>query len=366
MSDISFLPSSFKDKEEEIIKESIHEPEDAGSISMHVPESEEEDVEIIEVDASEVDQVLVGEPLYSKLYFKASLWIDGFKQKYLQPRAAEPPPKEPPQFFKAPPIKPAEKGKIPAEAAPGPGVKAPATVTAKEASKTPAAVSAQPAAKPKVRIIPSGATPRRRVRIIKRVRKPVHVSLLDEEMMRQMHINIPRRQFTLIFLTILFAAVFVGSYFLLENAKTSAAAEQQTVQSALNDVKNLSRSELEKWMSYQDLEPRLIALGNLMDEHKSVLKVLAFLEKNTLKDVSYGSFSKDSDNQVNLAVTAGSIESAARQLLVFEEAPEIQTLEANSFSISTDEQAQSKKVTFQLLLEFTPDALKYASTGTGP
>ena len=101
MADISFLPSSYKEQEDEIKKESLktaaNEP-----VSMHVPETEEEDVEIIEVDASEVDQLLIGEPIYTRLYYRASLFIDNLKTKYLEPRPLETPAKTPPQFFKAP------------------------------------------------------------------------------------------------------------------------------------------------------------------------------------------------------------------------------------------------------------------------
>lgn len=353
MSDISFLPSSLREKEEEIKKESLHAaPKE--TVSMHVPESEEEDVEIIEVDASEVDQMLIGEPLYTRLYYKASLLFASLKEKYLEPRPAEAPPKTPPQFFKPPETKPkpAEKTSTPVAKTKEP------EMPAKDAQIKP------PEAKPKAKIRTASIKPQtgRRVRIIKRVRKPVHVSLLDEQTMRDLHINIPKRKFTLVFLSILFAAIFGSAYLLLDQATAQAVSEQKLIQSRYNEVKESISTEQGKWRAFQDLEPRLIALNDLLETHVSANKVLKFLESNTLKDVSYTSFMMSSEGRINMAVTAGSYDAAARQLMIFEDSPMVKAAEANSFNIG--EKDGQSFVSFQLVLYLQPDALLFKETKT--
>ena len=351
MSDISFLPESFRDKEEELKKDSLHEAPEA-PVSMHVPEAEEEDVEIIEVDAAEVDEMLMGEPLYSRLYYKLSLWVDSFKEKYLKARPAEPPPKLPPQFFSPPKTAQSKPSDTKATAQPA------KTGTAAKTPPTPVA-SIKPA---KAKIVPSGSKGRR-VRIIKRVRKPVHVSLLDDEVMRQLRVNIPKRKFTLVFLIVLFALVFGGTYFLLDKAEAQASAEFHAVDQNYKKLKSEIAVQQDKWQTFQDLEPRLIVLNDLLDNHISVLTLLRFLEKNTLKEVSYGNFLIDNTGKLSLTVQASSISVAARQLKILNESDVISKAEASSFTIKS---GQDQGVNFQILIQLKPEALRFTSTSTQP
>ncbi len=358
MSDISFLPSSLREQEEEIKQDSL-KTSSIGVVSMHVPEAEEEDVEIIEVDASEVDEMLIGEPLYTRLYYKASLLVDRLKEKYLTARPIESPAKTPPQFFK-----PQAKGqKTPI------GVSSKPVSAQTELQKTPIGSlvpnSTEPGqlaeipGKPKARIRPATIKPStgRRVRIIKRVRKSVHVSLLDEQQLRDLHINIPKRQFTLVFLTILFILIFSGAFLLLDQAIAQAVTKQSDVQSKYIAINQDIKTEQDKWRAFQDLEPRLIALNDLLDTHVSASQVLKFLEESTLEDVSYGSFVMSEDGRINLGVTAANYNAAARQLLIFEESPYVQSAESNAFSKSQQEGVQF--VTFQLVIYLKPEALRF-------
>jgi len=350
MADISFLPSSLKEQEEEIKQDSL-KATGAGVVSMHVPETEEEDVEIIEVDASEVDEMLVGEPLYTRLFYKASLFVDSIKEKYLAPRPYEQPAKTPPQFFR-----PSVKGET---ATSEPPLKAAPMGAQAATGAKPALSQSTDAEKPKARIRPATIKPAsgHRVRIIKRVRKPVHVSLLDEQVMRELHINIPKRQFTLVFLTVLFALIFAGAFLLLDQAIAQSVAIQDGIQGRFHSVSQEVKAEQGKWQSFQDLEPRLIALNDLLDTHVSANNVLKFLEDNTLLDVSYNSFMMSEDGRVSLGVTALNYDSAARQLLIFEESPYVKSAESNSFA-GTKMDGETV-VVFQIVLQLKPEALRF-------
>jgi|GEM_PF-604400 len=377
MSDISLLPDSFRDQEEQLKKTAtVHEPQ-AGTVSMHIPAAEQEDVEIIEVDESEVAEMLMTEPLYSRIYYKVGVWVDTLRDKLFKPQPVEPPPKLPPQFFQPPKPKPttvpSEKLQVPsAEGKPVTAVpttpqavqvaaaaKAPGAVEVRVAEEAKPSAAAQYQARPKARIIPSGtaAGKQRRVRIIKRIRKPVQVSLLDQEFVYQMRANVPGRKFTLAFLAVFFGVVFAGAYFLLDNAKAQAAEQAQTVDSQYLALALQVKDQQTKWSSYKDLEGRLITLNGLLDNHMAFSNALSFLERNTLQDVFFGGFNMDTQGKVNLNVTAGSVPSAARQLLIFKQAPELASVEASAFSQTSQGTAQPT-VQYNMAIQFKPEALR--------
>lgn len=369
MSDISLLPESFREQEEQLKKTSSVREEPTEAVSMHIPQDEQEDVEIIEVDESEVSEMLMTEPLYSRLYYKVGLWFDGMREKLFKPQPIEPAAKLPPQFFTPPKPKASNlTGPVGTQAA-DQSLK-PTTVIQASPVALQAVATAQPTVagttsdspKPsmsKARIIPSGATPRnKRVRIIKRIRKPVHVSLLDQELMYQIGVDVPKRQYSLAILLVILGALFGAGYLLLDGAQAQASDEDLRVQSEYRDIKSRVKEQQDKWTSFQDLEARLLALNELMDGHVSMSNALEFMETHTLPDVFYGNFNIDSSGRVNLVVTAGSMPSAARQILIFKEAPELASAEASSFSLTESEDRPASLVQFQLAIQFKPEALR--------
>ncbi len=360
MSDISLLPDQFREKEAEIVHQETVAEQPTGSLSMHVPKIEEEEIEVIEVEEGEVDQLLVGEPFYSRLYYRMSLWVEEAKDKLFHARPVEPPPKLPPQFFKTPeqaPAKPMAAPKPEAAPVPAPGAPAvpPVAVTEAKPVETKPGTPTLPG-KPKARIIPSAPSRGKRVRIIKRVRKPVQVSLLDEQFVSAMQVDVGKRKFVLAFLTVFFGAIFAGSYYLLDRVQTAAAQEQAQVDSGYQQLKAQIGDAQAKWSAYQDLEPRLIAFNDLLDKHQALSRVFEFFERNTLADVAYSNLTVDQSGKASLTVTAASYAAVARQLAIFKEAPELATYDANAFAGSPD-----KGVNFQLSVQFKPAALSYKS-----
>ncbi|MFA6099515.1 MAG: hypothetical protein WC750_01390 [Patescibacteria group bacterium] len=363
MSDISLLPQDFREKEEQLKKEQATEQVPAETASMHVPQEEGEDVEIIEVEEGEVDQVLKNEPLLSRIIYQTGAWFEKMRDDLFSPRQVEPPAKSPPQFFQ-----PAKKTVVSSQGSViSPSAKPPIAAPLKPVtpSATPSPVTPQPTTikpveglRPKARIIPSSTSPRR-VRIIKRVRKPVHVSLLDEGLVREMQVNIPKRKFTLVFLTLFFAAVFVSAFFLLDQQQARAIESKQAANQEFQTLEGQIKELQGKWSTFSDLEPRLIALNGLLGQHISVLNVLKLLEQRTLATVSYSGFLMDSAGQIHLNVTTPGYEAAAKQLQIFKESPEIKSAEANAFSYVEATTDQSASVNFQLTLQLQTRALLF-------
>lgn len=422
--DISLLPEELRKKEDEMKKTAPAKAGAASSeLRFSTPLDESEDIETIEIDEGEVEQVLANEPLLTRMVYKTSEFFHGLGNKLFHPGEPEPPPKLPPQFFAPPPAKPrptstapvavsspsttasqppmtsgavgsshatmpvassATKPMSPMNAMSLPGSTAtfpaasempPKPVTPAQAGSSllaaavapqgssttasTAGVAANGAAKPKARIIPAESAPRR-VRVIKRVRKPVRVSFVSEDDLRALHIDIPKRKFTLALLSVLFVVILIGGVFALGQQQAAADTELATAKKQSADVLGVTAAKQKEWSNYQDLQPRLKALIGLLDQHMSPTHLLASLEQNTLKDVEYDSFSLTPDHRVSLSVKTSSYESAARQIVVFQHADFVKSLDATGYSATYDDKNPlvPQSVSFQLTLTLAPSALQ--------
>jgi len=331
-SDISFLPDDLRGKEEELKKQPPPPPKAAEDLKMHLPSSEEESIEIIEVDEGEISEVLAGEPAITRILFRTQAFFQELFDKLFRPHAEEPPPKLPPQFFKPPPagVKPVG-GLVPLG-----GAKQPAPAAAPSGIQAIVSAAGKPGeAKLKARIMPEAQAPRR-VRVIKRVRKPVRVSFLEDEELR-LQAGIPKRRFTLIVTALVFIALLGGSGALLwwqgDRAKTNLA----DVQSQVATVESRIKEQQGAWATFQNLEPRLTALGTLLNGHVATTKVFYALENNTVPDVSYSSFTYSPDGHVALAATAASFQSAARQIVAFRQSGIATDVQAMGFQATYDD-----------------------------
>ncbi|MBI4139063.1 hypothetical protein HY479_02835 [Candidatus Uhrbacteria bacterium] len=346
--DISLLPEEMRKREEELKKKSAPPPA-VEKVSMHLPDAEQEDIEIIEVDEGEVKDVLAGEPALSRAIFGVQTMFQAAKAKLFHPRPVESPPKLPPQFFK-PPV-PKEK-KPPPGLVPIPGA-VPPTATRSPLPVKPAAV-APPA---KARIMPAAQTPRR-VRVIKRVRKPVRVSFLDEKEL-QLRIDLPRRKFTLAVYAATFILLFAGTYAILVWQGERAGLNAASVKAQLSVVQARLRDRQKEWASFQDLEPRLKTLGGLLDAHVAPTHLFDLLERHTVPDVSYSSFTLTPEGHAILTASARSYESAARQIVALRDSGMAEQVEALGYQATYDgESGALDQVSFQINLTLRPSVLR--------
>lgn len=351
---ISFLPEDLRKKEEALRQQPKPQPPAAGELKFSIPKEEQEDIEVIEIDEGEVEQVLANEPLIARLIYKATSLFDEVRAKLFSTQGEEPAPKLPPQFFSPPPAK-------------APGVATTAPVKPGMAS-APAAVgsviagAAPVAGASKARIMPMAGAPRR-VRVIRRVRKPVRVSFVSSEDLRLMHIDLPKRRFTLVALSIMFFALMGGGWFLLDTRRSASLESKRQAEAQLADVRTQIQNRQKTWNDFQDLEPRLKALSGLLATHISPTHLLELIEERTLPTVSYSSFSMTADGRVQLAVSADSLTSAARQLRSFETSGFVSSMEAGSYTVAYENDSLTpKSVQFQLNVLLKPDILRMAAS----
>ncbi|MEO5927918.1 MAG: hypothetical protein ABIO72_04315 [Patescibacteria group bacterium] len=339
MSDISLLPDEMRRPEEELKKAPVPQKED--NLKMYVPKSPDEDVEIIEVDEGDVGDVLQGESFLAKALFQAQTFVDDLKSKLFDTHAPEPPPKLPPQFFKPPTArKPgASMGLVPTSG----------TVN------TPSIQPGTGIPTPKARIMPIAQAPKR-VRVIRRVRKSVRVSFLEEQDVRG-RVDISRRRFTLILLAILFVALIGGSYWLLDRQGQLAGASLSEATSQLAETQQTAATHLSNWESFRDLEPRLKSLSGLLNRHLSPSRLFDTLEKNTVPDVYYSSFTLAPDGQLILGATAPTFTSAARQVAAFQTSGMARSVQAMGYQARYNAQGTLDAVNFQIILALEPTVL---------
>jgi len=358
--DISLLPEGMRKKEDELKGTEAPKAPAASSseLKFSVPKEEGEDIEVIEIDEGEVDQVLASEPPLTRFMYKAASVFDELKAKLFQPKVEEPAPKLPPQFFTPPPLKPTSS------AAPSPAaVSSPGVGPESVAAPAPGGAVASTPAKPKAKITAFESVPRR-VRVIKRVRKPVRVSFVSSDDIRMMQVDVPKRKYTLALASFVFVLLIGGGWYFLSTQAAATHGELTKANEQLADVRLQISQQQSAWASFQELEPKLKALRVLLDAHVSPTRLFDDLEQNTLPTVTYASFSLSSENQVSLLTTADSFQTAAQQVQIFQHLPYITKVEASSYTAkyATDGAATPSGVDFQLTLTLKNDALNTAST----
>jgi outer membrane murein-binding lipoprotein Lpp len=104
----------------------------------------------------------------------------------------------------------------------------------------------------------------------------------------------------------------------------------------------------------QNTQARLSALATLLPEHKTGLKILTFLENNTLPSVGYSSISVGDDGTVNLMASAATFEAYAAQIDELRSQSEVTNVAASSLTPTYDDKNNLQKVDFNLSITFNP------------
>lgn len=341
MPDISLLPEDMRGKEEEVRTGKPAEKPQVGGLKMHVPEAAaDEDIEIIEVDEGDLATILSDEPLMTRFTYKISATIDKLKDKLTgKKKEAEAPPKLPPQFFKPP------KAGLVTKPPQPPGV-------AKPGEKGEGAVPG----KPKASITPQADVPRR-VRVIKRVKKPVRVSLISAEDLAKLSIDVGKRKWTLAVVSFLFIAVLAFGYYLISERLSDSRQRLADAREQLDETRVLIDEKQSQWSQYEDLQERLTLLDTVLNKHIVISRMFDFLELRTIPSVSYRTAGWTDDGQLILDAIAKSYDSAARQLIAFEQSETVESMDATSFSWQQSGETDTG-VSFQLILKLDADSLR--------
>jgi hypothetical protein len=190
----------------------------------------------------------------------------------------------------------------------------------------------------------------------------VRVSFLEDEDLR-LAADIPRRRFTIIVTAVVFIALFGGSATLLWWQGDRAIENLASVDGQIMDIKTKIDERQSAWNQYQDLEPRLKALGVLLDRHVAPTRIFYGLESNTVPDVSYSAFTLAPDGRVTLSATAASFESAARQVVALRKSGLTSDVQAMGYQATYDAKTGALQgVTFQIALTLAPSVMNAAAS----
>lgn len=352
MGDISLLPEDLRGKEDRVKDQApTSSKPDEGGYRMHIPDAMvDEDIEIIEVDEGDLAAVLSDEPFMTRITYQLSLWIDQLKGRFLSKQDEAPPPKAPPQFFKPP-----KKGLV--TSSPSTISRASAPLGSAVAGGVGGATGRSSALR--ARITPQSEVPRR-VRVIKRVRKPVRVSLISADDLAVLTIDVSKRKWTLAVFIALFASVIAGGYFLIASRTVVAKERLAMVEADVASTRKEAETKLEQWKQYEDLESRIKLLQVVLGSHVVITRLFDFLEQNTLERVSYGMASwSGASGQLNLDVVADSFDDTGGQLIVMRRSPFVEQAESSGFAMTKDGSTGAlEHITFQMALKLKADAFK--------
>ncbi|MCW1892580.1 MAG: hypothetical protein KIH65_005100 [Candidatus Uhrbacteria bacterium] len=359
MSDISLLPEDMRGKERTEEEKSRPAPSAEAGLAMHVPSVEaDEDIEIIEVDEGDLAAVLSEEPFMTRLTYRMSLLVDQLRGRFTKGQEAAAPAKVPPQFFKPPrPGLVTTPGASPstpsAGIAPTGGLSGKPMPGASLASGKPVV----PGGGAKARIMPQTNVPRR-VRVIRRIRKPVRVSLIPPEDLVVFSVDVGKRKWTLGLFVLFFTILITGGYFLISRQTALASSRLMEAREQNAQIQAQITEQLTKWGTYEDLEARLQILDTQLNKHIVVTRLFEFLEGATLPNVTYqNAVWSASDNKLALDVTASSYDATAQQVMVFEKQPLVVSVDASGFTAEKDvETRELKSVKFSLMVELKPNA----------
>lgn len=180
----------------------------------------------------------------------------------------------------------------------------------------------------------------------------LRVSLIPAEEMER---NDPRRGFRrfliVVGIFILMLGLVVGYLGYTVNADIKTVAQLEAEKA---DTKKQSDEIAPSVVGAKNAQTRLKALSTLLAEHKTGLKIFAFLENNTLPNVSYSSISAGTDGAVNLTVSAGSFEAYAAQVGELSARPEVKGLTTSGVNPSYDANNILTKVDFSMTLKMDP------------
>jgi hypothetical protein len=354
MGDISLLPENLRGQEERKRLQTPSSVPDDGGLKMHIPESMiDEDVEIIEVDEGDLAAVLSEEPFMTRLTYKLSLWIDQLKG-HLSKKEEEVPSKAPPQFFKPP-----KKGLVTSshpviETVPSSQIKPIAGLQGHVTKQ----LGGDHRTHVRARIMPQTEVPRR-VRVIKRVRKPVRVSLISAEDLAVIGIDVPKRKWTLAIFITLFTLVIFGGYLFIRSQLEVSKSRLTIVEEGVSKISAEANEKLGQWNQYDDLEGRINLLQKALDSHVMITRLFEFLEKNTLKNVSYEGVAWSDSGQMNMKVVTKSFDDTMSQVDVMRQSPLVENVEAEGYNMTQNETTgRVEQVTFEMAIKLKDGALK--------
>lgn len=360
MSDISLLPEDMRGKEQTEETKPRPTPDTEPGLRMHVPSVEaDEDIEIIEVDEGDLAAVLSEEPFMTKLTYRMSLIFDRVRGQFGKSQESAPPPKVPPQFFKPP-----RPGLVTTPSPAGaPGVSGGAKPSMAPSATAAGATSAvrkpgdahQGSGHSMVRIMPQTSIPRR-VRVIRRIRKPVRVSLIPPEELIVFSVNVGKRKWTIGIFVFFFTVLVGGGYFFISQQTAIAMTRLVEARAQNAGVQAEIGNQLEQWGTYEDLEARMQLLGSQLDRHIVVTRLFSFLEETTLPNVTYQNAVWSAQaQQLSLDVAAASYDATAQQVMVFEKHPLVASVDASGFTAEKDaETHELSSVRFSLTIELKP------------
>jgi hypothetical protein len=163
----------------------------------------------------------------------------------------------------------------------------------------------------------------------------------------------PASGFRLFLIVVIVFAVLIGGAAAFLGVKAySGLQEVAKIDAQTADMTKQSTDLEASITEAKAMQSRLKALGTLLGQHRTGLKILTFLEKHTLPDVAYSSLSVGENGAVNLAASTSSYESYAAQIGEMRAQKELKSVATSGVSPKYDDKNNLLGVDFNFALVF--------------
>ncbi|MFA6422631.1 MAG: hypothetical protein WCV92_04495 [Candidatus Buchananbacteria bacterium] len=175
------------------------------------------------------------------------------------------------------------------------------------------------------------------------------INLIPEELIYQTQQNPLAKVAVLLLLTIIGIGLVAASYYYIDYQQSKISDQIALIQEE-NVKLSKELNEYKKIQEQNNLNARRVtAIGNVLESHIYWSKFFKLLEKNTLDDVYFSSFSADTSGAIALPAVAKDYNSAINQIAAFRQAKDFaQEVKVNSMQMSVDQKRGTKAIGFEI------------------
>lgn len=151
-------------------------------------------------------------------------------------------------------------------------------------------------------------------------RLKLDINLVPEELLWQQAASL-KSQIVFLVLTVIFSSgLVIGIYFFLDYHHHSLDQQLASQQKIIANFNQEIKSYQDRQLKDLDVQEKLVALSDILNQQTYWSNFFDFLEKYTLDGVYYTNFSADNSGQLSLPAIADDYQALARQIVAFRQA----------------------------------------------
>lgn len=184
----------------------------------------------------------------------------------------------------------------------------------------------------------------------------LELNLIPEELNKYPELEFPRRILMSGLSIFIFILLIIGAYLGITWYQINITKQIKAQEQLIIETDAAIASEESKQIQSTDLQKRLVAIEELLNNHIYWTEFFKLLEENTLPGVSYSGFAMSGKESIVLAATAKDYKTIAEQIIVFQDAKHfVKSVNVSSAAAQLSlESGFITETTFNIDLKFQP------------